>query len=134
MCCVFARCRFAVVGTCSMQSMLEFLRGICSDVKVVQGDFDDFESPEQLVSSSSCCKLVQHASCCCAVDVPKSSAAGFSVCAVLLQLAQEHGHHSSESACHRVYPAADTGPKVLSLGSSLQCVGSALLALQDAPR
>jgi hypothetical protein len=37
----------------SVQSMLEFLRGICSDVKVVQGDFDDFESPEQLVSSSS---------------------------------------------------------------------------------
>lgn len=35
------------------QSMLEFLRGICSDVKVVQGDFDDFESPEHLVSSSS---------------------------------------------------------------------------------
>ena len=29
--------------------MLEFLRGICSDVNVTQGDFDDFESPEQLV-------------------------------------------------------------------------------------
>lgn len=34
-----------------MQSTLDFLKGICSDVKIVQGDFDDFESPEQLVSS-----------------------------------------------------------------------------------
>lgn len=33
----------------ALQTTLEFLRGICSDVKVVQGDFDDFESPEQLV-------------------------------------------------------------------------------------
>ncbi|KAF6263100.1 subunit of retromer complex [Scenedesmus sp. NREL 46B-D3] len=36
-------------GNLCSKSMLEFLRGICSDVKVVQGDFDDFESPEQLV-------------------------------------------------------------------------------------
>jgi vacuolar protein sorting-associated protein 29 len=43
----------AAVCLASVQSMLEFLRGISSDVKVVQGDFDDFESPEQLVSSSS---------------------------------------------------------------------------------
>eukprot|EP00879_Flechtneria_rotunda_P007509 GHRR01007878.1.p1 GENE.GHRR01007878.1~~GHRR01007878.1.p1 ORF type:complete len:191 (+),score=42.33 GHRR01007878.1:143-715(+) len=36
-------------GNLSSKSTLEFLKGICSDVKVVQGDFDDFESPEQLV-------------------------------------------------------------------------------------
>ena len=32
-----------------LQSTLEFLKGICGDVRVVQGDFDDFESPGQLV-------------------------------------------------------------------------------------
>jgi len=31
------------------QSLLEYLKGICADVKLVQGDFDDFEAPEQLV-------------------------------------------------------------------------------------
>ena len=31
------------------QSLLEYLRGICSDVRLVQGDFDDFEAPEHLV-------------------------------------------------------------------------------------
>ncbi|WIA38202.1 hypothetical protein OEZ86_001550 [Tetradesmus obliquus] len=36
-------------GNLCSKSMLEFLRGICSDVKVVQGDFDDFQSPEHLV-------------------------------------------------------------------------------------
>jgi hypothetical protein len=49
-----AYCLAGVLGAAAVQSMLEFLRGICSDVRVVQGDFDDFESPEQLVSSSRC--------------------------------------------------------------------------------
>jgi predicted phosphodiesterase len=42
----------------SLQSTLEFLKGICGDVRVVQGDFDDFESPEQLVRPSSCAPSV----------------------------------------------------------------------------
>lgn len=40
------------------QSLLEYLRGICADVKLVQGDFDDFEAPEQLVGGREralCC-------------------------------------------------------------------------------
>lgn len=36
-------------GNLCTKSTLEFLKGICGDVRVVQGDFDDFESPEQLV-------------------------------------------------------------------------------------
>eukprot|EP00775_Hariotina_reticulata_P007975 gene7975-8173_t len=36
-------------GNLCCKSALEFLKGICGDVKCVQGDFDDFESPEQLV-------------------------------------------------------------------------------------
>lgn len=30
--------------------MQEFLKGICSDLHLVQGDFDDFESPDHEVS------------------------------------------------------------------------------------
>lgn len=31
------------------QSVLDQLRSICSDVHLVQGDFDDIEAPDQLV-------------------------------------------------------------------------------------
>jgi hypothetical protein len=33
--------------------LLEYLKGICADVKLVQGDFDDFEAPDQLVRLGS---------------------------------------------------------------------------------
>jgi hypothetical protein len=35
------------------QSLLEYLKGICADVKLVQGDFDDFEAPEHLVGGAA---------------------------------------------------------------------------------
>jgi hypothetical protein len=37
-------------ATAPAQSWLEYLKGICADVKLVQGDFDDFDAPEHLVS------------------------------------------------------------------------------------
>ena len=66
---------------CWLQSTMEFLKGICGDVRVVQGDFDDFESPEQLVGNThyvppshtthaTVCQRVQHISYECAGPVP----------------------------------------------------------------
>ncbi|KIZ05006.1 Vacuolar protein sorting-associated protein 29 [Monoraphidium neglectum] len=37
-------------GNLCSKSLLEYLKGICADVKLVQGDFDDFEAPDQLVT------------------------------------------------------------------------------------
>eukprot|EP00877_Chromochloris_zofingiensis_P005451 jgi/Chrzof1/14907/Cz09g20080.t1 len=36
-------------GNLCSKSMQEFLKGICSDLHLVQGDFDDFESPDHEV-------------------------------------------------------------------------------------
>lgn len=38
-------------GNLCSKSLLEYLKGICADVKLVQGDFDDFDAPEQLTVS-----------------------------------------------------------------------------------
>ena len=37
-----------------MQSFLEYLRGLTADVQCVQGDFDEFASPEQQVHGRAC--------------------------------------------------------------------------------
>ncbi|GBF88662.1 vacuolar sorting-associated protein [Raphidocelis subcapitata] len=36
-------------GNLCSRSLLDYLRGICADVKLVAGDFDDHDAPEQLV-------------------------------------------------------------------------------------
>lgn len=42
-------CAPPLLHTPNIQSFVEYLKNLTSDVKVVQGDFDEFESPENLV-------------------------------------------------------------------------------------
>jgi len=37
-------------GNLCSKSLQDFLKGICTDIKLVQGDFDDFEAPDHIVT------------------------------------------------------------------------------------